>query len=441
MFKRKLYTKMVAWKQESMGRTALLIEGARRVGKSTLVESFAKNEYESSIIIDFSTASGLVKSLFEDLSDLNYLFLQLQLQYHTTLVKRESLIVFDEVQLWPLARQAIKTLVKDGRFDYVETGSLISINRNVKDILIPSEERCLRLYPMDYEEFRWALGDDATIPLLKNAYDTKLSLGEVMNRKLLRDFKIYMLVGGMPQAVNTYLEQNNFQLVDEVKRSIISLYEQDFRKIDPSGKMSLLFDSIPSQLYCNSPSFQLTKVLPDERMDNSSLLMDLVDSMTVLVCYQSNDPNAGMSTTKNLRQYKLFVADTGLFVTLAFKDKDFTENDLYAKLLNDKLSANLGFLYENVVAQMLAAGGNELFYHTWYDEKSHHSYEVDFLIARKAKICPLEVKSSGYNRHVSLDLFVHKYSARIQNQYLVYTKDYRHEQNLVFLPVYMTPFL
>lgn len=442
MFKRKIYDKLLSWKQESNGKTALLVEGARRVGKSTVVEAFGKNEYESYILIDFSTASKSVRELFEDISDLNYIFLQLQLQYKTDLHERKSLIIFDEVQLCPLARQAIKSLVKDGRYDYIETGSLISIRRNVKDILIPSEEQKLPMYPMDYEEFLWALGDTATMPILKSVFEAQKPLGESMNRKLLRDFRLYMLVGGMPQAVNEYIQANNFRKVDNVKRDILNLYEDDFRKIDQTGKLSLLFDAIPAQLNKNASRYQVSSVLEGERADNVlELIAELKDSRTVLVSYHSNDPNAGMANYKDLARFKLFLCDTGLFTTLMFKDKEFTENLIYEKLLNDKLNANLGYLYENVVAQVLTANGNELFYHTFMNKSSKHNYEIDFLLARKNKVCPLEVKSSGYNRHASLDAFAKKYSDRILQKYLIYTKDLKKEEDITCLPVYMTCFL
>ncbi len=442
MFKRKIYDKLLSWKQESNGKTALLVEGARRVGKSTVVEAFGKDEYESYILIDFSTASKAVRELFEDISDLNYIFLQLQLQYKTDLHERKSLIIFDEVQLCPLARQAIKSLVKDGRYDYIETGSLISIRRNVKDILIPSEEQKLPMYPMDYEEFLWALGDTATMPILKSVFEAKKPLGESMNRKLLRDFRLYMLVGGMPQAVNEYIQANNFRKVDNVKRDILNLYEDDFRKIDQTGKLSLLFDAIPAQLNKNASRYQVSSVLEGERADNVlELIAELKDSRTVLVSYHSNDPNAGMANYKDLARFKLFLCDTGLFTTLMFKDKEFTENLIYEKLLNDKLNANLGYLYENVVAQVLTANGNGLFYHTFMNKSSKHNYEIDFLLARKNKVCPLEVKSSGYNRHASLDAFAKKYSDRILQKYLIYTKDLKKEEDITCLPVYMTCFL
>ena len=442
MFKRKIYEKMLEWKRTAEGRSALLIEGARRIGKSTVTEAFAKNEYESYIMIDFAKASREIRELFEDVSNLNYLFLQLQLRYRVDLHERKSLIIFDEVQLCPKARQAIKALVQDRRYDYIETGSLISIKKNVKDILIPSEERKLAMYPMDYEEFLWALGDETTIPLLRKCYDASMGLGDQMNRRLLRDFRLYMLVGGMPQAVDEYIRTNNFRLVDQVKRDILNLYEDDFMKIDPTGRISMLFDAIPAQLNKNASRYQASSVLGGENSDKIlELIAELKDSKTVLVSYHANDPNAGMSGSKDLSRFKLFICDTGLFTTLMFKDRDFTENIIYEKLLSDKLGANLGYLYENVVAQILAANGNELFYYTMLNKISKHNYEVDFLITKKNKICPVEVKSSGYKTHKSLDEFTKKFSDRILNRYLIYTKDYAKDTDIFCLPVYMTQFL
>ena len=442
MFRRKIYDKLLEWKTESDGRTALLIEGARRVGKSTVVEEFAKNEYESYILIDFSRASKAVKELFEDISDLDYLFLQLQLQYKVDLHERRSLIIFDEVQQCPLARQAIKALVADHRYDYVETGSLISNKRNVKDILIPSEERKISMYPMDHEEFLWAVGDTTTIPLLKKVFDSGKPVGTQIHRKLMRDFRLYMLVGGMPQAVNEYIETNNFRKVDQIKRDILNLYEDDFKKIDPTGKLSSLFDAIPAQLNKNASRYQVSSVLNGERAENIlESIAELKDSKTVLVSYYTNDPNAGMSNNKDLGKFKLFLSDTGLFTTLMFKDRDFTENIIYEKLLNDKLSANLGYLYENAVAQTLTANGDALFYHTFMNESTRRNYEIDFILARKNKVCPIEVKSSGYKTHASLDAFSRKFSDRILDKYLIYTKDFAKDEDIFCLPTYLVQFL
>lgn len=440
IFKRKLYRRLLEWKNEQNGKTAIMIEGARRVGKSTLVEHFAKKEYESYILIDFNEASEEVKSLFSNLMNKDYIFLQLQSLYNVILKERKSVIIFDEVQNCTLARQAIKYLVKDGRYDYIETGSLISIKKNTKDITLPSEEERVTLYPMDYEEFRWAMGDEATIPLLETFYEQKLPLDRA-HRDKMRDFRLYMLIGGMPQAVNAYIETNNFSMVDKAKRSIISLYLDDFQKLDPTGRLETLFKEIPSQLNQTSNRFKPYAILGD--VDDGKLqelLKDLEDSKTTLFSYHSNDPNVGMSLTKDLSKYKIFCADTGLFVTLAFWDKDVTENVIYQKLLNDKLSANLGYVYENMIAQMLATAGNRLFYYTWPKDATHN-YEIDFLLSRGAKLHPIEVKSSGYSRHASLDAFCMKFSHIIEKRYLIYTKDLKKDEQTLMLPVYMTPFL
>lgn len=441
-FKRKIYDKFLEWKKNSDGKTALLVEGARRIGKSTIVEEFAKNEYESYILIDFTKASKEVLNLFDDISDLNYIFLRLQLIYHKELHQRKSLIIFDEVQFCPKARQAIKHLVADHRYDYMETGSLISIRKNVKDILIPSEERQVQMYPMDFEEFKWALGDTVTIKLLRESFEKYQPLGDDLNRRMMRDFRLYMLVGGMPKAVSTYIETNNMKLVDEEKRDILRLYESDFMKIDSTGKAAMLFKSIPSQLEKNASRYQVSSVLENQR--NSTvleLISEMESSRTVLVSYKSDDPNVGLTRTKDLENFKLFVCDTGLFTTMLFMDKDFTENIIYEKLLSDKLSVNLGYLYENVVAQILKANGNSLFYYTFLDEKSRHNFEIDFLLARNNKVCPIEIKSSGYKTHASLDAFSEKYSSRILNKYLVYTKDLGKDKDVFSIPVYMTMFL
>ena len=440
IFKRKLYDRLLEWKRVQNGKSAILIEGARRVGKSTLVEQFAKNEYESYILIDFNEASAEVKSLFNDLMNKDYIFLQLQALYNVVLKERKSVIIFDEVQKCPLARQAIKYLVKDGRYDYIETGSLISIKKNTKNITIPSEEERVTLYPMDYEEFRWALGDEATVPLLRMFYEKRLSLDRA-HRDKMRDFRLYMLVGGMPQAVNAYIETNNFSMVDRAKRGIIKVYQDDFQKLDETGRLETLFMEIPSQLSQTNNRYKPYAVLGDvDDAKLQELLKDLEDSKTTLFSYHSNDPNVGMSLTKDRSKFKIFCADTGLFVTLAFWDKDHTENIIYQKLLNDKLSTNLGYVYGNIIAQMLAATGNKLFYYTWPKDKTHN-YEIDFMLSRCAKLHPIEVKSSGYKTHKSLDVFCQRYSHVIEQRYLIYTKDLKKDKKTLLLPVYMTPFL
>lgn len=442
IFKRKIYNELQHWKRTDEGRTAVLIQGARRVGKSTIAEEFATNEYETHILVDFAACSTEIRDLFNDVSDLNRIFMRLQLEYGVELKERKSVIIFDEVQLAPKARQAIKYLVKDGRYDYIETGSLISIRKNVKDILIPSEEVKLHMFPMDYEEFRWALGDTTTIRLLQGCFHDKTSLGDATNRKLMRDFRLYMLVGGMPQAVVVYLETNNLEKVDSVKRSIITLYEDDFNKIDPTGNASKIFRQIPAQLTGNANRYLAWSATDGTR--NSALaeiLSEIRESMVVNMAYHANDPSVGMALHQDPNKYKMFAGDTGLFVTLAFWDSKFTDNTIYHKLLADKLSTDLGYVYENVVAQMLKASGHELYYYTFPTGSGKHNYEVDFLIADGDKVSPVEVKSSGYKAHTSLDTFCGKFSSRIRNKYLVYTKDMRKDGDVLYLPVYMTMFL
>lgn len=442
MFKRKILAEMISWKKRSRGRSALLIQGARRIGKSTTAEEFARREYKSYILIDFSKARQEVVRLFRDISDLDFFFLQLQLFYNVRLYERESLIIFDEVQLQPLARQAIKHLVADHRYDYLETGSLITLRKNIRDILIPSEEECLSMYPMDYEEFLWAKGDETTIPLLHECFSQGRGLGDVVHRKQMQGFRLYMLIGGMPQSVESYLSTNNFNQIDQVKRNILTLYENDFRKIDHSGRATQIFDAIPAELSKNTFRYQVSKIIEKQRASNvREIIADLQDSMTVLPAFRINDPGVGMSHYKDIDHFKLYLCDTGLFVTLAFKDRSFTENIIYEKLLHGKFPANLGYLYENIVAQTFRAGGNELFYFTFPSDTSNRTYEIDFLLPRKHKICPIEVKSSGYKKHASLDRFRTKYRERIQESYVIYTKDYAPADMLKYVPVYMAQFL
>ncbi|MBO4371714.1 MAG: ATP-binding protein [Bacteroidales bacterium] len=440
VFNRKLYDKLLQWKNTRNGKTALLIEGARRVGKSTLVEYFASREYKSYILIDFNKTSKQIKDLFEDLTNLDDIFLHLQQHYHVLLHPRKSLIIFDEVQKCPLARQAIKYLVQDGRYDYIETGSLISIKKNTKDITIPSEEERIIMHPMDFEEFRWALGDDVSVVLLKQFFQEGKSLN-TSHKRTMSDFRLYMLVGGMPQAVNEYLETNNLSLVDKVKRNIIKLYLDDFQKLDPSGRLEQLFKNIPAQLSNNISRYQPYPIIGDKSSDKvTELLQCLEDSKTALFCHRVSDPNVGLSLTKDLSRFKIYAADTGLFITLAFWDKSFTENIIYDKLLNNTLEANLGYVFENAVAQIFASKGDELFYTTFpRDEK--HNYEIDFLLSRGNKIVPIEVKSSGYKTHKSLDAFCSRYSSHISEKYIIHTKDYRQDGKLHYIPVYMTAFL
>ena len=439
-FKRKAYDKLVQWKTDYAQNYAVLLEGARRVGKSTIAEQFARNEYRSYILIDFSKASNEIKSGFDDINDLDMFFLRLQALTGVNLYKEESVVIFDEVQLFPKARQAIKHLVKDGRYHYIETGSLISIKKNVENILIPSEEMKIEVYPMDYEEFCWATNQN--FDMLKKIYDMNKSIGQEVNRKLMRDIRVYMAVGGMPQAVEAYTAGQNFSMIDQIKRQIIVLYEDDFKKIDPSGRLSSIYHSIPAQLSKEAKRYSLSKTLGRRKNEkDDSLIYDLIDSKTVIASYNSTDPRVSLSLTKDLSSYKLYIADTGLFVTLMFIDRPATENEIYAKLLADKLPANLGYLYENLVAQMITSTGRELYYHTWEKKGSTHYYEIDFLISNGSKVSAIEVKSAGAGKHESLLEFRKKYSKNIKNSYIVSQKDIDKKEELKFMPVYLTPFL
>lgn len=441
-FKRKIYDRILDWKENRSDRYALLIKGARRVGKSTIVEQFGKNEFKSYVMIDFAHTSKEIIELFDDMYDLDFFFLKLQQFTGVKLYEKESLIIFDEVQLCPKARQAIKYLVKDGRYKYIETGSLISIKKNTENILIPSEEHKINMYPMDFEEFLWAVNDEVTADTIRYLLNNKKTAGNAMHRSLMRTFRLYMLIGGMPQAIETYLETNNLQDVDNVKREIIDLYEEDFIKIDRTGLAGDVYDSIPSSLSSNASRYVLSLARKDLRSKQVfELLPDMLSSYTVNIAYHANNPDVGMSLEKDIDCYKLFISDTGLFITLVYRDKDFTENVIYNKLLSDKLDTNLGYIYENAVAQMLTVKGNNLFYYTFGSETSNHLYEIDFLLSSGNKICPMEVKSGNYRSHTSLDMFCDKYSKRIKEKYVVHTKDYKWENGISYLPVYMVPFL
>ena len=439
-FKRKAYNQLLDWKRNYADHYAILLEGARRVGKSTIATQFAQNEYKSYILIDFSIASNDVISCFDDINDLNMFFLRLQALTGVTLYEHESVLIFDEVQLFPRARQAIKHLVKDGRYHYIETGSLISIKKNVQNILIPSEEMKIQVHPMDYEEFCEATGSH--YQLIKQLYEMKKAVGQDVNRKLMRDLRIYMAVGGMPQAVEAYVNGNNFSMIDEVKRQIIKLYEDDFKKIDSSGKISALYHSIPAQLAKGQKKYRISSALgkrPTER--EKELLYDLLDSKTVLACYNCTDPLVSLSATKDMDSYKLYLSDIGLFVTLMFIDRKTTENEVYAKLLSDKLPANLGYLYENLMAQILTSYDRELYYHTWEKKESTHYYEIDFLISQGSKVSPIEMKSSKIGHHRSLDEFSKKYAKHVKNCYIFSQKDYQKEKDIQIMPMYFAPFI
>ncbi len=390
MFKRKVYDKLKEWKDTYNGKYACLLEGARRVGKTTIAEEFAKNEYQTYIKIDFSNITDELLDVFKDINKLDLFFLRLQTETGIDLFKRKSVIIFDEIQLYPKARQAIKHLVADGRYDYIETGSLISIKKNVKDILIPSEEYKIQVYPMDYEEFLWATNGNPGI--YKKILESKMSLGDSTNRTLMREFRIYMAVGGMPQAVETYIETNNLSAVDKVKRRIIDLYSDDLKKIDSSGRLGNIYLSIPSQLALKRKRFSIKEATQKQKTSkDEERFFDLVDSKIVLPCYNVTQPDIALELTKDFDYFKLYFSDIGLFTTMLFDSGKGIEDNIYSKLLSDKLESDLGYLYENVVAQMIVASGRNLYYHTWRDKDKTHSNEVDFLITNKNKIIPIEV--------------------------------------------------
>lgn len=430
---------MLEWKRDKDGTTALLIKGARRIGKSTIAEEFARNEYESYIKIDFADAPRELWEAIENISDRDDFFMRIQFIYGVSLVPRKSVIIFDEIQKCPLARQAIKYLVKDHRYDYIETGSLLSIRKNTKGIVIPSEETRLTMHPMDYEEFQWAVGKNDMSEILAEVLKKRKAIGDATVRKLMRDFRLYMLIGGMPQAVAVYLDTLNLQQVDQTKREIIDLYLDDFEKIDSTGRIQMIFKSIPAQLSGNSLGFQGRKVVKNVRDKErlTELIRELEDSLTVNICHHANDPNVGMALHADYDTFKIYLADTGLFVTLAFWDKEFSDNEIYGKLLSDKLPVDLGYVYENMISQILVAAGHKLFYYSWPTDSGRHNYEIDFLLTNGKKIDPIEVKSSGYKTHASLDAFMDKFSERVGEGYLIYTKDLRREGNIMCMPGFM----
>ena len=441
MFKRKAFEKLKYWKEKKAPNYSVLLEGARRVGKTTIAEEFAKREYRSYIIIDFANIARDVLDVFDDIANLDIFFLRLQTATGITLYKRESVIIFDEIQLMPKARQAIKYLVADGRYDYIETGSLISIKKNVKEIVLPSEEMKIQIYPMDYEEFMWAIGNDA-YNVIRDLYRLDRPVGNSLNRKLMRDFRIYMAVGGMPQAVKAYVEGRNFTEIDEVKREIIDLYKDDFFKIDDTGLIGRMYDSVPTQLATDKRSYVISAATGKKKIDKDlERLHDLLDSKTVLSCHNVLNPSVALPQTRDDDTFKLYLADTGLFTTMIFRSSGKTDENIYTKLLSDSLPADLGYLYENAVAQVIAGSDIDLYYHTWEKENSSHYYEVDFLLASKTKIVPIEVKSSGIGKHESITEFQKKYSKYVAKEILLSQKDIGNSEMLKLYPIYMLPFL
>ena len=436
MFKRKIYDKLLDWKNTYHGSYACLIEGARRVGKSTVVENFAASEYKSYIKVDFSEATEEMLDIFKDIANHELFFARLQLETGINLYERESCIIFDEVQLFPKARQAIKYLVADGRYDYIETGSLISIKKNIRGILIPSEEHKIQMYPMDYEEFCWAVGEN--YDLIRTLFEKDIPIGESTNRSLMRKYRLYLAVGGMPQAVEAYVRRKNFAYIDSVKREIIDLYRDDLMKIDPSGYTSAIFESVPAQLALKKKRFVISQATGKRTTERDrERLFELLNSKIVIPCYHVTNPAVSLSQTKELDHFKLYLADVGLFTTLLFNSADKTNEDIYKKLLSDKLALDTGYLYENAVAQTIQSCNKTPCYHTWQKPESTHSFEIDFLLNHGNKICPIEVKSSTIKRHESLDAFIVKYSSVTGKCYILSPKDTGKDGAISLKPMYM----
>lgn len=440
IFKRKINSRMLDWKKEWANERALLIQGARRIGKSTLVEEFGKHEYRSYILINFQTDLAKVRDLFiNDISDLDNFFRKLSLIYATPLYPNASLIIFDEVQLFPLARQSIKQLVHDGRFHYIETGSLITLKQNVKDILIPSEERSIEMYPLDFEEFLWAMGKNNIIELLKVSFDNIQPLGDAVHREMMKLYRIYLVVGGMPQAVNELLKSNNYSRVDEIKQDILNLYESDLKKLDEDHRLSasLIFNAVPSELSSHSRLFKITSIGKNARLSRTySSFQAIDDSKIVNIAYNATDPTIGLNRTRDYGKQKIYLNDTGLLVTQIFRDSyKKIEDSIYKQIIFDKIGVNLGMVLENSIAQMLKANGHELYFHTF------DHYEIDFLLSEGKKLIPIEVKSSSYSNHRSIDEFNKKYSSRITTNYVIYSKDIKKIENVIYIPFYMTIFL
>lgn len=449
--KRKIYQELMSWKQDGAGKTALLIDGARRVGKSYIVEKFARAEYKSYILIDFNRASTEVKELFEHyLDDLDTLFMYLSGYYNKKLYEHESLIIFDEVQLFPRARAALKYLVANGRYDYIETGSLMSIKRNIKDIVIPSEERHIKLYPMDFEEFLWAMGNDMLMDLIRKNYERQKPMGQAMHRKAMDYFRQYMIVGGMPQAVEEYTRTHDFDLVDRVKRDILTLYRADIVKYAEGyeRKVEGIFDEIPAQLQKHEKKFKLASLKKEARFrDYEDALFWLDDAMLVNVCYNSTEPSIGLKLNMDRLTLKCYMGDTGLLISHAFDENGIVSEEIYKKLLFDKLEVNKGMIVENIVAQMLTAKGHKLYFYSNSSRDDRESrMEIDFLIAKskisnRHNISPIEVKSSKNYTLSSLRKFVKKYGEQTYLPYVLHPSDLKEEEGILFLPLYMTPLL
>lgn len=449
--KRKIYDKLLDWKITSNGDTALLIDGARRVGKSYIAEDFAKENYKSYILIDFNKVNDDVCNLFVNyLDDLDTLFMYLSSYYNIKLYNRESVIIFDEVQMFPKARAAIKYLVADGRYDYIETGSLMSIRKNVKDITIPSEERHIRMYPMDFEEFLWAMDNEMLMPVIRDCFEKKKPMGQMLHRKAMDYFRQYMIVGGMPQAVEKYIQTRDFEAVDITKRNILTLYREDIMKHSDGNELEIeaIFDEIPAQLSKHEKKFKLSDIKPSARMrEYKQPFYWLDDAMIVNTCYNSSEPNIGLKMNMERKTLKCYMADTGLLISHAFDENGIVSEEIYKKLLFDKLSINSGMLMENIVAQMLTAAGHKLYFFSKSSrEKAEDRMEIDFLIAKskitnKHNISPIEVKSGDRYTLSSIKKFMNKYKEQTNIPYVLHTKDLKEENGIVYLPLYMTMFL
>lgn len=446
MLKRKIYDQLLNWKRKSNGQTALLIDGARRVGKSYIAELFAKQEYKSHIIIDFGNAPQDILNLFVyESADLDLFFAKLSAFYSTTLHKRNSLIVFDEIQQFPRARQLVKYLVADGRYDYLETGSLIRLKKNTENIIIPSEEEHIEMFPMDFEEFLWAMGDESTVPLLRRCFEAKEPLNQALHRKVMNDFRQYVLVGGMPQSVLAYQDGKNFEASDEAKRRILRLYRDDVSKFAAGyeEKVYAVFDGIPGQLSKKEKKYTLASINKNARFRAyEDSFIWLSEAMIVNTCFNATDPNVGLALSADHATQKCYMADTGLLVTHTFMDKAFTDNELYKAILFDKLDINEGMIMENVVAQMLRRNGHNLYFYSRSDSENRQNHmEIDFLITEGKKISPVEVKSANYRSHSSLDKFRNKFSSKIGTPYILYPKDVMMKDGIWHLPLYMAMFL
>lgn len=449
IFKRKVYKKILEWKNLSAGESALLLEGARRIGKSTIVEEFAKREYDDYMILDFAKENKDIRNNFiENMDDLDTFFRNLFLLKKRSLKGKSCLLIFDEVQLFPIARQAIKYLVADGRYDYIETGSLISIRKNVKDILIPSEEYRIKMYPMDFEEYLWAQGDNVTFDAVKDAFEKRKPLGDAIHRKIMKTFRTYMAVGGMPQAVEAYVNGKTFSQIDFIKRNILNLYEEDLAKYDTENreKASIVYRTIPEQLENKNSHFKFSLIDKNARYQNYIDAVSFIsESMIGNECINVTKPEVALELFSDRSNFKLYMGDTGLLVTQIMKNQDEADEDLYKALIIDNLGINQGMILENMVAQMLRASGHGLYFHEYLyqpgENEREKKYEVDFITIKKKKICPIEVKSSNYKSHKSFDYFGKKYQLKMQDRYIIYTKDLKYEDGIMYIPIYMTMFI